>query len=97
MNETASIPVFALLVESLPAWGVAGSVTREADGGLGVAAGGVQLRIARAPAGLPFRWTVTDGGRVRGATGIPGLLRIVRAAVDPDHRPVRVCIAPLPS
>jgi hypothetical protein len=45
---------------------------------------------------LPFRWMVTRGGRTRGVTSIAGLLRAVRAAVDPEHRPVRLRIAPLP-
>jgi hypothetical protein len=54
------------------------------------------LRISRAPADLPFRWMVGEGERTRGATSIAGLLRNVRAAVDPDYRPVRLRIAPLP-
>ena len=85
-----------LLVESLSAWRVSGNVSHEADGALLVAAGGKRLRISRAPADLPFRWMVAEGERTRGATSVAGLLRHVRAAVDPGYRPVRLRIAPLP-
>ena len=85
-----------LLVQSLAAWHVGGVVAREADGALLVTAGDKRLRISRAPADLPFRWMVADGERTRGATSIAGLLRNVRAAVDPHYRPVRLRIAPLP-
>ena len=85
-----------LLVQSLRAWRVTGNVAREADGALLITAGGRRLRVSRAPADLPFRWMVADGERTRGATSIAGLLRNVRAAVDPHYRPVRLRIAPLP-
>jgi hypothetical protein len=49
-----------------------------------------------APADLPFRWMVGEGERTRGATSIAGLLRNVRASVDPHYRPVRLRIVPLP-
>ena len=88
--------VHALLVQSLRAWRVGGVVSREADVALLVAAGERRLRISRAPADLPFRWMVGEGERTRGATSIAGLLRNVRAAVDPHYRPVRLRIAPLP-
>jgi hypothetical protein len=39
---------------------------------------------------------VGDGERTRGVTSVSGLLRRLRAVVDPDHRPVRLRIAPLP-
>src|SRR5690242_13769964 len=85
-----------LLAQSLRAWRVTGDVAREADGALLVTAGEKRLRVARAPADLPFRWMVGEGERTRGATSIAGLLRSVRAAVDPHYRPVRLRIAPLP-
>ena len=71
-------------------------MSREGDGALLVAAGEKRLRIARAPADLPFRWVVVEGERTRGVPSVSGLLRSVRAAVDPGYRPVRVRIAPLP-
>ena len=83
-------------MESLAAWRVSGVVAREADGALLITAGEKRLRISRAPADLPFRWTVADGERTRGATSIAGLLRSLRAAVDPGYRPVRLRIASLP-
>jgi hypothetical protein len=85
-----------LLVQSLAAWRVRGDVSREADGALLVAAGDKRLRISRAPADLPFRWMVDEGERTRGVLSVSGLLRHVRAAVDPGYRPVRLRIAPLP-
>jgi hypothetical protein len=88
--------VVALLRESLPAWGLAGVVCRSADGGLEVRAATVHLRITRAPAGLPFRWLVGLGGRERAVSGVPGLLRTVRASIDPSYRPIAVRIAALP-
>ncbi len=88
--------VAQLLLQSLRAWRVSGEVAREADGALLVMAGDKRLRISRAPAGLPFRWMVTERARSRGVSSIAGLLRTVRAAVDPDYRPIRLRIAPLP-
>ncbi len=86
----------SLVVQSLVAWRVEGTVAREADGALAVTAAGKRLRIARAPADLPFRWVVEEAGRTRGATSVAGVLRHVRAAVDPLWRPVRLRIAALP-
>jgi hypothetical protein len=90
--ETA---VTTLLARSLEAWGVDGEVGCEAGGVLVLAVGGKHLRVSRAPAELPFRWMVDDGARTRGVTSIAGLLRSLRAIVDPDYRPVRLRIAPL--
>jgi hypothetical protein len=94
---TGTVPdhIRELLVQSLMAWRVAGEVCREADGTLLLTAGSNQLRIARASGDLPFRWMVTKDERTRGATSVAGLLRLVRAAVDPGHRAVRLSIAPL--
>ena len=85
-----------LLIQSLDAWRVSGNVRREAGGVLLVTADERRLRISRAPADLPFRWMVAEGERTRGVTSIAGLLRAVRAAVDPGYRPIRLRIAPLP-
>ena len=95
---TAGVPdhVHRLLVESLAAWHVAGDVRCKADGTLLLIVGDKQLRISRAGGDLPFRWMVTEGERSRGVTSIAGLLRAVRAAVDPGYRPIRLRIAPLP-
>ena len=88
--------VRALLAQSLEAWRVRGKINRQADATLLIVAGDKRVRIARAPAGLPFRWTVVDGERSRGATSVVGVLRHVRAALDPSHRCLRLRIAPLP-
>jgi hypothetical protein len=88
--------VCQLLTQSLAAWHVNGEVRREVDGTLLLTVGDKQLRVSQAAADLPFRWMVSEGERSRGATSIAGLLRAVRAAVDPGYRPVRLRIAPLP-
>lgn len=95
---SAGVPdhVRALLVQSLAAWHVTGEVRTEADGTLLLMAGDKQLRVSRAAGDLPFRWMVSDGERSHGVTSIAGLLRTVRAAVDPGYRPIRLHIAPLP-
>ncbi len=59
-------------------------------------AAGRELRVTRAAHGVPFRWMVAEGERTRGVTSIAGLLRTVRAAVDPGYRPARLRIAPSP-
>ena len=88
--------VVELLRESLAAWRVAANVTCNADGGVEVRAQATRLVIARAPPNLPFRWLVSIDDRRRGATGIAGLLRSVRSALDVNYRPIRVRIAALP-
>jgi len=72
-------------------------VRRDADGGAVVlTAAGRELRVTRAGSGVPFRWMVGKGERMRGVTSIVGLLRTVRATVDPGYRPARLRIAPSP-
>jgi hypothetical protein len=86
----------ALLVQSLNAWRVCANIRREADGGWLIVTADKRVRIARAPPSLPFRWTVADAERTRGASSLTGVLRHVRAALDPSHRCVRLRIEPLP-
>ena len=96
MSADLEVLVEELLRQSLVAWGVQGDVRCAADGAIVLAAAGRELRVTRAGRGVPFRWMVADGGRTRGVTSIAGLLRTVRAAVDPDYRPARLRIAPSP-
>ena len=95
---TAPIPEYVreLIAQSLVAWRVSGEARHQADGALLLVAGDKQLRIARAPADLPFRWMVAEGERTRGVISIAGLLRAIRAAVDPGYRPIRLRLAPQP-
>jgi len=95
---TAVVPEYVreVLAQSLAAWRVSGEVRHEADGALLLVAGDKQLRISRAPADLPFRWMVAEGERTRGVISIAGLLRTIRAAVDPGYRPIRLRLAPQP-
>jgi hypothetical protein len=88
--------VCVLLEHSLRAWRVCGKISREADGAVLITAADKRVRVARAPAGLPFRWAVTNAQRTRGATSVTGVLRHVRAALDSDYRSLRLRIAPLP-
>jgi hypothetical protein len=88
--------VFRLLAESLTAWRVSGEIAQVRDGTLLLTVGDKQLSIARAAPDMPFPWIVLADGRSRGATSIAGLLRAVRATIDPGYRPVRLRIAPLP-
>ena len=96
MTEAVPDSVAELLAASLPQWGVAGTVVRDAAGAVEVTVGAVRLQILRAPAELPVRWLLVSAERRRGVTGIAGLLRGVRTAVDPDFRPLRVRVASLP-
>ena len=57
---------------------------------------GIQIRVERAPPGLPFRWMVAVNGRKRGAISLVAVLRQVRSALDPDYAMNRVRIAELP-
>jgi hypothetical protein len=85
-----------LLVESLRAWRIEGTVRRSPEGPLLVEAGHVSLRVERCDPAAPFRWMVASGERRRPAASVAGVLRALRAAVDPSHRPLRPRFAPRP-
>jgi hypothetical protein len=84
-----------LLRLSLNAWGVAGQVCRGGDGALLVLAGDAPIEVRRAPAALPFRWVVR-GVKPHGAMSVAGVLRVVRAILDPGHRPAGLLVGSLP-
>ena len=96
-----------LLRAALEAWGVQGLVVRDKDGALfisvDVSSAAEQgereksIRIACAPAGLPFRFALAVGGRERMATGVAGVLRLVRAAIDPDYEAQRLRVGRQPA
>ena len=96
MSEAGEL-VRELLVQSLAAWRVAGSVAHAVDGALVIAGARKAIRIERAPPHLPFRWTVTVDGRKRGAISLVAVLRQVREALDPGYAAnrVRIALAPL--
>jgi hypothetical protein len=96
VKTTVSDHILRLLVESLKAWRISGEVARGGDGTLLLIVGDKRIGIARAAPDMPFPWLVLADGRSRGAASIAGLLRAVRAAIDPGYRPVRLRIAPLP-
>ena len=81
-----------LLTQSLAAWRVAGSIRSE--GGVIVICGSHKdIRIARAPDDLMFRWIVTVEGRKRAAISLVAVLRQVREALDPGYAGSRVRVA----
>jgi hypothetical protein len=85
-----------LLVESVTAWRVAGSVERATDGALVIGGSRKDIRVERVPHTM-FRWMVTVDGRKRPAISLVAVLRQVREALDPGYaaRRVRIAIAPL--
>jgi hypothetical protein len=84
-----------LLTSSLVLWKRRGTVRYEKSGTIIVEADRHVARIARAAPGIPFRWSITIDGRERVAGSINGLLRMLRASLDPNFRPSRVRIAPI--
>jgi hypothetical protein len=84
--------VHDLLVASLDAWRLNGSVARQPDGTLRLTVEDAALIVSRAAA--PFRWTVNTDARARSVTSIAGLLRTLRQILDPKYEPNRLRIAP---
>jgi hypothetical protein len=89
--------VSELLVQSLVAWRVAGSIQRSPDGAIVIGGALKDIRIDPAPYDLMFRWVVTINGRKRGAISLVSVLRQVREALDPGYAAnrVRVALTPL--
>lgn len=88
---------YELLTQSLAAWRVAASIRSEGDGVILICGSHKDIRIARAPDNLMFRWIVTVEGRKRGAISLVAVLRQVREALDPGYAAsrVRVAVSPL--
>jgi hypothetical protein len=85
-----------LMVQSLAAWRVAGSVQRSRDGAIVICGARKDIRIDPAPSDLMFRWMVAIDGRKRRAISLVGVLRQVREALDPGYAANRVCVALTP-
>jgi hypothetical protein len=90
-----------LMAQSLVAWRLAGSVRVSHDATIVISCGTHEICIKPASPGSPFRWIVTIGNRTRGAISIVGVLRQVRAALDPGYATMRplittLALAPLP-
>jgi hypothetical protein len=81
-----------LVAASLAAWRLAGEATRTHDGAVVIerTGNGKRLTIEPQPHDPMFRWVVTVDGRKRPANSLPGVLRHVRAALDPDYAATRV-------
>ncbi|MDP6706400.1 MAG: hypothetical protein QF893_08665 [Alphaproteobacteria bacterium] len=98
----------ALLEGALRAWRLQDRATlTEAEDAVTIAmAGGICVRVSPiADRDEPDRWRVevvrpplSDGQsprrRVTSHAGIPGMLRTVRAALDPGHRAARMIVTP---
>jgi len=87
----------ALLTESLRAWRRAGTVSRTAEDAILIVSGETRIEVLPAPPDIPFRWLVRTAARERGVTGIPGLLRTVRSALDPDYDASKLQLALRPA
>jgi hypothetical protein len=85
-----------LMVQSLVAWRLNGSVRRTSDGAILVTCEQHNIRVEPAPSDLPFRWIVIVDNRSRPAISIIAVLRMVRAALDPGYAAMRARIAPFP-
>jgi hypothetical protein len=85
-----------LMTQSLVAWRLIGTVGSTRDGAILVSCQEHDIRIELAPSDLPFRWIVIVGDRSRPAISLVGVLRQVRAALDPGYATMRARIAPLP-
>jgi hypothetical protein len=86
--------VHELMTQSLLAWGLVGTVHRTSDGAILISCRQRDIRIEPASPDLPFRWIVAVDNRSRAATSLVGVLRQVRAALDPGYAIMRARIAP---
>jgi hypothetical protein len=88
-----------LIGASLAAWRLAGEAHCTDDGAIVIdrTGNGRRIRIEPKLDDPMFRWLVTVDGRQRPVVSLPGVLRQVRAALDPDYAAtrVRVAVAPL--
>ena len=96
MSEASEDRVCELLVQSLAAWRLEGSVERTSGAAILVHSAAIDIRIERAPENLPFRWVIGVDGRRRGAISLVAVLRQLRAALDPGYTPHRVRVAASP-
>ena len=94
---SADDSVAELLAQSLAVWTTGGTIERPGAGIFVVHAKQHRIHIERAPGDLPIRWIVNVAGSCRGAMSLVGVLRQIRAALDPGHRGdrVRIALAPL--
>ncbi len=96
MSARLGEAIEALLAASLPAWRLAGQVTRAKDGAIEIEMNGTRARVEAPAPGLPFRYVLVAEGRSRGLMSIAALLRAVRTLADPDYPAAKVRITPYP-
>ncbi len=80
-----------LLTGALQVWRLEATVSDDGDGGFLVAMDDTTATVQRRDDG---GWNLSVGARETRYAGVPGLLRGLHAALDPDDRPVRFRIAP---
>ncbi len=80
-----------LLTGALQVWRLEASVSDDGNGGFLVAMGEITATVQRCDDGA---WRLTVGARETRHAGVPGLLRGLHAALDPEYRPIRFRIAP---
>jgi hypothetical protein len=85
-----------LMTQALLAWRLTGEICDTGDGAVLVSCEKHDIRIERAPPGVPFRWVVTIDGRRRTAISLIAVLRQVRTALDPGYATMRVRVATFP-
>jgi hypothetical protein len=85
-----------LMIQSLLAWRLIGSVQTTNDGAILVSCQEHDVRIEPTTSDLPFRWIVIIDDRSRRAISLVAVLRQVRAALDPGYAATRALIAPFP-
>ena len=93
MSEAPVDLTCELVVQSLAAWRVAGTVERSRDGAIVIRGARKDIRIDPATSEPMFRWTVTIDGRKRRAISVVAVLRQVREALDPGYAANRVRVA----
>jgi hypothetical protein len=93
LSEALKDTACELLVQSLIAWRLIGSVRRTSDGSILVACNAKEICVAPASPDGPFRWTVTVDGRKRAAISLVAVLRQVREALDPGYSRNKVRVA----
>jgi hypothetical protein len=83
-----------LMSASLAAWHLDGEAACT-DGAIVIeqASSDRTIRIEPKPDDSMFRWLISVDGRQRPVVSLPGVLRHVRAALDPDYAATRVRVS----
>lgn len=83
-----------LLLESVRQWRVPANVKRQGEDRIVVTGLGVEIAIAKADRGMPYRWMIARGARQRPALSVVSVLRQVRLGLDPSYAKLRLSVSP---